>query len=41
VVLMFEGNIVWEGTPEEGMKSSDPYMAQFASGSREGPMLNG
>lgn len=41
VLLMFEGNIVWEGSPEEGLKSSDPYMAQFASGAREGPMLNG
>lgn len=39
VVLMFEGKIVWQGTPEEGIKSSDPFIKQFASGSREGPML--
>ena len=39
VVLMFEGKVVWEGTPEEGVKSNDPFMKQFASGSREGPML--
>lgn len=39
VVLMFEGKIVWQGTPEEGVRSDNPFMQQFASGSREGPML--
>ncbi|MBP6745257.1 MAG: ATP-binding cassette domain-containing protein [Candidatus Obscuribacterales bacterium] len=39
VVLMFEGKIVWQGTPEDGVKSDNPFMKQFASGSREGPML--
>jgi len=39
VVLMFEGKIVWQGTPEEGIKSNDPFIKQFATGSREGPML--
>ena len=39
VVLMFEGKIVWEGTPEQGVVSDDPFMKQFATGSREGPML--
>jgi phospholipid/cholesterol/gamma-HCH transport system ATP-binding protein len=39
VVLMFEGKIVWEGTPDQGVVSDDPFMKQFATGSREGPML--
>lgn len=40
VLLMHEGRSVWEGTPEEAIKSNDPYMRQFAHGEREGPMLS-
>lgn len=41
VLLMHAGKIVWEGTPEEGVTSEDPYMKQFAHATREGPMLAG
>jgi len=41
VLLMHAGKIVWEGTPEEGVNSEDPYMKQFAHATREGPMLAG
>ncbi|MBK7747992.1 MAG: ATP-binding cassette domain-containing protein [Candidatus Obscuribacter sp.] len=41
VLLMHAGKIVWEGTPEEGVTSEDPYMKQFAHATREGPMLVG
>lgn len=41
VLLMHAGKIVWEGSPEEGVSSEDPYMKQFAHATREGPMLAG
>lgn len=41
VLLMHAGKIVWEGSPEEGVKSDDPYMKQFAHATREGPMETG
>ena len=41
VILMHAGNIVWQGSPEEGMVSEDPYMKQFAHATREGPMMAG
>lgn len=41
ILLMHDGNAVWEGTPEEALKSDNPYMRQFAHGYREGPMLEG
>ena len=41
VILMYSGKIVWEGSAEQGMHSDNPYMKQFASASREGPMLAG
>lgn len=41
ILLMHDGNAVWEGTPEEALKSENPYMRQFAHGYKEGPMLEG
>ncbi|HEY9712416.1 MAG TPA: ATP-binding cassette domain-containing protein [Chroococcales cyanobacterium] len=41
IILMHAGLIVWEGTPEEALKSDDPYMKQFAYATREGPMSAG
>ena len=41
IILMYSGKIVWEGSAEQGMHSDNPYMKQFASASREGPMLTG
>jgi len=38
VVLLHEGKIVWEGKPDEAMHSENPYIRQFAEGSRQGPM---
>jgi phospholipid/cholesterol/gamma-HCH transport system ATP-binding protein len=35
VLLMHAGKIVWEGTPEEGVTSEDPYMKQFAHATRK------
>ena len=41
ILLMHDGGAVWEGTPEEALKTDNPYMRQFAHGYREGPMLEG
>lgn len=41
VLLMHSGNTVWEGTPEDAVKSDNEYMNQFAHGLKEGPMLSG
>lgn len=38
VCLLHEGKICWEGTPEELMRSNNPYAQQFATASLEGPM---
>ncbi len=40
-VLVHAGKIVWEGKPGEAMESENPYIRQFAHGSREGPMETG
>jgi phospholipid/cholesterol/gamma-HCH transport system ATP-binding protein len=39
VILLSAGKIVWEGSPQEAVKSENPYMKQFAHATREGPML--
>lgn len=41
ILLMHDGGAVWEGTPEEALKTDNPYMRQFAHGYKEGPMLEG
>jgi len=41
VLLMHSGVSVWEGTPEDAIKSDNEYMRQFAHGLKEGPMLSG
>ncbi len=41
ILLMHDGNAVWEGPPDEAVRSDNPYMRQFAHGYREGPMLEG
>lgn len=38
VLLLHEGRVCWQGTPQELMTSSDPYARQFAQASLEGPM---
>lgn len=39
VIMLYSGEIVWEGTPEEMLISSDPYAYQFVNAQREGPMV--
>jgi phospholipid/cholesterol/gamma-HCH transport system ATP-binding protein len=41
VNLMFSGNIVWEGKPDEALHSDNEYMKQFAHATKEGPMAAG
>ncbi len=41
IILMHAGLIEWEGTPDEALQSTNPYMKQFAHSQREGPMLAG
>jgi phospholipid/cholesterol/gamma-HCH transport system ATP-binding protein len=38
VAVIHEGRILAEGTPETILKSSDPFIQQFISGSLEGPV---
>lgn len=39
VIMLYQGKIVWEGTPQEMLTSNDPYAYQFVHAKREGPML--
>ena len=38
VAVIHEGRIIAEGTPEMILKSPDPFIQQFISGSLEGPV---
>jgi len=38
IAMLYDGRIIETGTPEEIMTSENPYVAQFVSGSSEGPM---
>jgi phospholipid/cholesterol/gamma-HCH transport system ATP-binding protein len=40
-ILMHDGVIVWEGKPDDAMRSSNPYIVQFAKATKDGPMLTG
>lgn len=40
IIMMHAGKIVWEGKPQDAVNSDNPYIHQFAHGTREGPMLN-
>jgi len=39
VIMLYEGKIVWQGTPSEMLVTDDPYARQFVRAQREGPML--
>ena len=41
VVMLYNGKIVWEGSPEEFLKSDNPYVKQFVNAEIEGPLLSG
>ncbi|MFA4985328.1 MAG: ABC transporter ATP-binding protein [Candidatus Brocadiia bacterium] len=38
IVLLYEGRIIAEGTPEQILNSDDPYVRQFVRGEAVGPM---
>jgi phospholipid/cholesterol/gamma-HCH transport system ATP-binding protein len=41
MAMLYEGKIIEEGEPEEFKESKNPVVAQFLSGSTEGPILEG
>jgi phospholipid/cholesterol/gamma-HCH transport system ATP-binding protein len=41
MAMLYQGKIIEEGEPEEFKQSKDPVVAQFLSGSTEGPILEG
>lgn len=38
VILLYEGRIVFKGTPDEMLRGDNPYTKQFVTASVEGPM---
>jgi len=38
VIMLYDGKIVFEGTPEELLRQETPYTKQFVAASLEGPM---
>ena len=38
LIMLYNGKIVFEGTPEEMLKQDNPYTKQFVTASLEGPM---
>lgn len=38
VIMLYDGKIVFEGTPTELLKQNNPYTKQFVTASLEGPM---
>ncbi|MBA2586076.1 MAG: ATP-binding cassette domain-containing protein [Chthoniobacterales bacterium] len=41
MAMLYQGKIIEQGTPEEMQRSENPVVAQFLSGSTEGPILEG
>jgi phospholipid/cholesterol/gamma-HCH transport system ATP-binding protein len=41
MAMLYQGKIIEEGEPEEFKRSNNPVVAQFLSGSTEGPILEG
>ncbi len=39
VIMLYDGGIVWQGSQEELLTSSDSYAYQFSNGKKEGPMI--
>ena len=39
VIMIYEGKIVWEGSPVELLTSADPYAYQFVHAEKDGPMV--
>ncbi|OGI21721.1 MAG: hypothetical protein A2287_00370 [Candidatus Melainabacteria bacterium RIFOXYA12_FULL_32_12] len=38
IIMLYDGGIVWQGTPDEMAQSTDSYAHQFVNANREGPM---
>lgn len=38
VAMLYDGNIIFSGTPEDLTSSEDPYVRQFVEGRAQGPM---
>ena len=38
VIMLYDGKIVYAGTPEDMLKQNTPYTKQFVTASLEGPM---
>jgi phospholipid/cholesterol/gamma-HCH transport system ATP-binding protein len=38
VIMLYQGKVVFEGTPEEMMRQDNEYTKQFVTASLEGPM---
>ena len=38
VIMLYDGKIVFEGTPEDMLRQETPYTKQFVTASLEGPM---
>jgi phospholipid/cholesterol/gamma-HCH transport system ATP-binding protein len=41
MAMLYQGKIIEEGSPDEFKQSKNPVVAQFLSGSTEGPILEG
>jgi phospholipid/cholesterol/gamma-HCH transport system ATP-binding protein len=41
MAMLYQGTIIKEAKPEEFKHSKNPVVAQFVSGSTEGPILEG
>ena len=41
VVMLYDGKLVWDGTPEDFMNSRNPYVKQFVSADVNGPIFVG
>jgi ABC-type transporter Mla maintaining outer membrane lipid asymmetry ATPase subunit MlaF len=41
MAMLYQGTIIEEAKPEEFKHSKNPVVAQFVSGSTEGPILEG
>ena len=39
IIMLYDGRIVWDGTPAELITSVDPYAYQFVNGQKQGPMV--
>ncbi len=38
ITMLYDGKIVWQGTPDEMKNSTNPYIKQFVHGESEGPI---